>query len=624
MPESKNESEIRAPFARFGEFEVDLRSHEVRTGGRLVRLQGQPFRILEALLEQPGQLVTREELQLRLWSEDTHVDFERGLGSAVRKLREALNDRARKPRFVETVSGRGFRFIAPVQRTSDSGSATEEPMRAFRVVPKRGALLAAVILGLVVGGVTLVYRGGPSGRASLGSVVVLPLDNLSEDPDQEYFADGMTDALIHRLARIDSLGVVSLTTAMRYKESSRSRRQIAQELNVDAVLEGSVEHSGGRVRVTVQLIEGERDIQLWSESFDYADEEVLTLQSEVALAVARRMRVTMSPENDGELGDALRVKPAAYEDFLRAKFFLSQTGTSAHRRAVTYFARSIEAEPNFAPAHAGLSLAYNLRGREKPAAAGDLREKARASALRAVELDNELAAAHASLGYVKMYDLDWQGAERSFERAVSLDSQDEVVWGFYQNFLVRMRRFEEARHVLEKARVLNPLSPMILNGLARLDLLEHQPDHATELCRQHMELEPKGFMQHYCLGLAELDKGNYPEAIGELRRALDLGGRSPLLVAVLSYTHAVAGHTEAAQSLQQELMESSAKGYPVSAAIGMTCIGLGEPEEAIDWLERGYEQKDPLMLDLNYYPLFESLRSHPRYQELLRRMKFTP
>ena len=187
-----------------------------------------------------------------------------------------------------------------------------------------------------------------------------------------------------------------------------------------------------------------------------------------------------------------------------------------------------------------------------------------------------------------------------------------------------MRRFEEARDVLEKARALNPLSPMILNGLARLALLAHQPDRATELCRQTMELEPESSLQHYCLGLAELGRANYPEAIGEFRRALDVGGRAPLLVAVLSYTHGVAGDTEAAQDLQQELMESSAQGYPVSGAIAMTYIGLGEPEEAIDWLERGYEQEDPLMVDLNYYPLFESLRSHPRFQELLRRMAFIP
>ena len=621
-----DQSEIRAPFVRFGEFEVDLHSREVHKGGRLLRLQEQPFRILEALLERPGQLVTREELQARLWPEDTHVDFDNGLGSAVRKLRGALNDGAKKRRFVETVSRRGFRFIAPVQRELDSASATAEPMRAFPVVPKRLALaiLAAVVLGLVAVSVTLVYRAVASGGRSLYSVVVLPLENLSEDPQQQYFADGMTEALIHSLSRIDSLDVISRTSAMRYKESSKSLPQIAQELDVDAVLEGSVLNSGERVRITIQLIDAERDLHVWSESFEYADADVLALQSEVALAVARRMRVTMSPDIERELGDAARVNPAAYEDFLRGRFFLSQTGISAYRRAATYFERSIEAEPNYAPAHAGLSQAYSLLRRQEPAPRGELQRKARASALRAMALDDGLATAHASLGYVKMYNHDWEGAARSFERAVSIDSQDELVWMFYNNFLVRMRRFEEARDVLEKARALNPLSPMILNGLARLSLLAHEPDRATELCRQTMELEPESSLQHYCLGLAELDRGNYPEAIGALWRALDLGGRSPFLVAVLSYTHGVAGDTEAAQGLQQELMESSAQGYPVSGAIAMTYIGLGEPEAAIDWLERGYEQEDPLMVDLNYYPLFESLRSHPRFQELLRRMAFIP
>ena len=541
MPESGNDSKARAPLIRFAEFEVDLTSRRLHKRDRPVRLQKQPFRILEALLERPGELVTREELQARLWPEDTRVDFDQGLGSAVRKLREALNDHATNPRFVETVSRRGFRFIAPAQREMDSTSANAAPKRAFPVEPRTGAILAAVVLGLVALGVTLVYRSSPSGGRPFRSVVVLPLDNFSEDPEQQYFADGMTEALIHSLTRIDTLDVISRTSAMRYKGSSKSLPEIAQELNVDVVLEGSVLHSGGRVRITTQLIDAERDVHLWSDVFEGADEDVLALQSSVALAVARRMRVTVSPGIESKLRDAARVAPVAYEDFLRGRAFLLQTGTSAYRSAATHFERSIAAEPNYAPAHAGLSQAYSVLGRYDPTPTRGLLDKARASASRAVALDHDLAAAHASLGYVKMNDRDWEGARESFERAISLDSQDEIVLLYYESYLVRMRRFEDARAVLEKARALNPLSAMILTSLARVSLAAHQPDRAAGLCRMTMELEPESFQQHYCLGLAELGRGNYRGAIGAFRQALDLGGgRPPLLTAVLSYSHGMA------------------------------------------------------------------------------------
>ncbi len=413
---------------RFGVFEVDLRSGELRKQGLKIKLQGQPIQILALLLERPGDVVTREEIQKKLWPADTFVDFEHGLNAAIKKLRAALGDSADSPRFVETLHGRGYRFIAPVEGCpappiSPSPPAPAGGTFARRALPVAGTALAvvglvAVLIGLNVGGLREQLLSGVA-PGQITSLAVLPLENLSGDPEQEYFADGMTEALIGELGRIWALRVISRTSVMQYKKAKKPLSEIARELDVDAVIEGSVLRAGKQVRITVQLMRAEPEEQLWSQSYQRDISEILALQYEVARAIAREIKIALTPEEQTRLAIASSVNPGAHESYLQGRYHLATETNDGMELAIEYFQQALEKDPNYALPYAGLAEAYLLgrtRGLQPRNAAIT---RAKAAAEKALEMDPALGKAHTSLALIRYWhDWDWSGAERAFKRAI--------------------------------------------------------------------------------------------------------------------------------------------------------------------------------------------------------------
>lgn len=397
---------------RFGIFEADFRAGELRRRGVKVKLQEQPLQILQMLVEHPGEVVTRDELQHKIWPADTFVDFEQGLYNAVRRLRDALKDSADKPRFIETLSRRGYRFIGTVDAT-----------------PRQ-----------------------------IESLAVLPLENLSRDPEQEYFAEGLTEALITTLAKIGELRVVSRTSAMQYKGARKPLPEIARELGVDAIVEGTVLRAGDRVRITAQLIDAPKETHLWAESYERDLRDVLALQAEVAQAIAREVQVKLTPQEQAHLGQVHPVDPEAYEAYLKGRYHWNRRSGEGCGKAIQCFQQTIAKDPTFAPAYSGLADCWSLLGSWSMVAPDEGCGKAKGLALQALERDRSLAEAHASLAWATMwYDYDFSAAENEFERSLELNPRYVTGHTWFGFFLATMGRNEEAYTELKRAHSPRPL-----------------------------------------------------------------------------------------------------------------------------------------------------------------------
>ncbi len=422
---------------RFGVFEFDPRVGELRKQGMKLKLQGQPVEILKLLLEHPGEVVTREELQRKLWPADTFVDFEHSLNAAVKRLRDALDDSAETPRYIETLARRGYRFVAPVEGLAPV-PASRRISPSVWIGSAAALALLAVLVALNVGG----SRDRILGRATrpLRSVAVLPLTNLSGDPEQDYFAEGMTEALITELGKISALRVISRQSMMQYKGTKKSAPQIAKELNVEAVVEGSVLCSGDRVRVSVQLIQAVPERHLWANTYDQDLRDVLAVHSEMARAVAGEVRAKLTPQEERLLLSARSVNPEAYAAYLRGLYFYNRLVTTEDlETALESFQQAVKKDPSYAPAHAAVASCYARLGYGPPRKE-DVSSKARAAALKALELDETLAEAHAALGYIKVsFDWDWPGAQREYKRAFELNPNSVDVHLKYALFLARIR-----------------------------------------------------------------------------------------------------------------------------------------------------------------------------------------
>src|SRR3989441_6597382 len=545
----------------FGAFEVDLEAGEVRKHGIRLKLQEQPFQVLALLLRRPGQVVTREELRTQLWSADTFVDFEHDLHSAINKLREALGDSADNPRFVETLPRRGYRFVGTVDSVSgpapapDIGrgmqaqtaarTATSEvppspetagPMlvsrrRDHNVLVAVGTLAAfvAVLAGLNVGGWRDRLLGRRAAPPHIKSLAVLPLANLSGDPAQEYFADGMTEALISNLAQIRALSrVISRTSVMRYKGSRKSLPEIAQELNVDAVIEGTVQRSGGRVRVTAKLIPAATDSPLWARDYERDLSDVLKLQSDVARAVADEIRIQVTPEERARLAAARNINPKAHEAYLLGRHHLRDNEEDL-RQAIGHFERAIQLAPDYAAAYAGLSNAYFpylfALGTKNPK---EVMPLARDNALKAVTLDPQLAEAHVALGQVKSFDWDWAGTELELTRALELDPNSAEAHRVHGDLLSAQEHHAEAIREMQRAEELDPLSSFTQSRYARTLYRARKYEEAVPHVQRAIDLDPnpRNVMPYWVLGDLYVEMGRYDEAIANLKRAQSHGGNA--------------------------------------------------------------------------------------------------
>jgi TolB-like protein/DNA-binding winged helix-turn-helix (wHTH) protein/Flp pilus assembly protein TadD len=626
---------------RFGVFELDVRSGELRKQGRKIRLEGQPVHILICLLENPGELVTREELHRRLWPADTYVNFEHGLNAAVKRLRQALNDSADNPRFVETLPRRGYRFLAPVESVRAEEDtpvvpevlekpepALEEPSRAEahrRVAPMQW-LLAWKKFGLallVVFGILTAWMLRPKNTRSpvIRSLAVLPLENLSHDPSQDYFADGMTDELITELGQISELRVISRTSVMTYKGARKSLPQIARELNVETVVEGTVLRSGDQVRITAQLVQAPADKELWAQSYEGDVRQTLALQRQVARAIAEQIHIELTSHERDVLKNVKAVNPDAYEAYLKGRYFWNKRTADGMKKAIDYFNQAIEKDPNYAQAYAGLTDSYALAGDWKYGvlAPKEAYPKAKAAAVKAIELDNTLGEAHISLAYcLDGFDWDFASAGREFARGIELSPGYATGYEWYGWHLASLGRNGEAVAEVQKAASLDPLSLIISSDLAEELLIAHRYDEATEQTRKTINMDSFFAPAHYVLGQAFVQKHMYQEAIAELQKAIELSEGSTAFTANLAYAYAVSGRRDEAVKLLNDLKNRSRNGFSNAAEIALVYVGLDQKEQAMAWLEKAFEERfSPWVL---MRPTFDPIRSDPRFQDLLYRI----
>jgi TolB-like protein/DNA-binding winged helix-turn-helix (wHTH) protein len=501
---------------RFGAFEADLRTGQLTKSGSRVRLQDQPFQVLAALLEKPGELVTREELRTRIWPRAI-VDFDHGLNKAISKIRDALGDSGDSPRFVETVARRGYRFLAdvvPVEGIGVAAAAAPAPVSPlsaadahpspWRPRPARVAALAGTGLVLVLAAALAWFLNARTESASrIRSLAVLPLENLSGDVGQEYFVDGMTDELITRLGQISRLRVISRTSAMMYKGTHKPMPQIANELNVDAVVEGSVLRSGERVRITAQLIVLPADKHIWSESYEGDIGDALALQNRVARTIAEQVRATLNRQEQAALQTSKTVRPEAYDAYFRGRYFWNKRTGDGLRKAIEYFTLAIEKDPNFAAAYSGLADAYALSGDWEYGILSPQEAFARSSAAaaKALALDEQLAEAHTSRAFaLDLYAWEWEAAESEYRRALALNPGYATAHQWYAWHLMVMGRTPEGIAELRTAESLDPLSPILTADLADALCIAHLYDDSLRQSRTALELHPNFAVAHYQLG----------------------------------------------------------------------------------------------------------------------------
>jgi TolB-like protein/DNA-binding winged helix-turn-helix (wHTH) protein/Flp pilus assembly protein TadD len=642
------ESPLPNSVVRFGTYEVSLQSGEVRKAGLRIRVQQQPLKLLEILLEHSGEVVTREELRSRVWPNESFGDFDQALNIAIGKLRNALGDSAENPRFIETLPKRGYRFIAevsvldpgarpkrpessagdlpgsqekktePGQKLQDAGLAVTSKHRLW---PTRPIIVAlALIVSVSILSVSR-FRSRAPAPTGIRSLAVLPLENLSGDDSQNYFADGMTDELITDLAQISALRVISRTSVMVYKGARKPLPQIARELNVDAVIEGTVLRSGDQVRITAQLIEASTDKHLWSQSYEGELRDTLALQNRVAGAIADQIRISLTPQEQAALKNVKVVSPEAYESYLKGRYFWNKRTADGLKVALAYFTQAIEEDPKYAQAYSGLADTYALLGDWQYAVMTpkEALPKAKAAALKALELDSALGEAHTSLAVcLDGFDWDFDTAEKEFQRAIELNPGYATAHHWYAWHLSHIGRNKEAIAEMRKAEDLDPLSLIIKTELAELLVLAHSYDESIRQSRKTIEMDPNFALAHNQLGQAYFQKQMYEPAIAELEKSVQLSGGSPACIANLARAYAASGRRSEAEMLLSDLKKRSSPSASLASQIAIVYAALGDRDQAMNWLEKGYEERfNPGVL---LRPGLDPLRSDPRFQNLLHRV----
>src|ERR1700722_16623686 len=622
---------------RFGLFELDLRSGELRQHGLLVRLQEQPFQVLRMLVENSGEVVTREDLQKKLWPANTFVDFDHGLNKAINKIRDALGDSAESPRFVETVARRGYRFLAEVKRADgiplrsglvrpvDPSTGTRPSLslvsntRENHLPSLAWKILVPVLLVLIAAFAVWKFHFRDASQPSIRSLAVLPLESLSADASQDYFADGMTDELITDLSQISALRVISRTSVMPYKHASKSLPQIARELDVDAVVEGTVLRSGDRVRITAQLIQANADKHLWAASYEGDVRDTLALQNQVARSIAEQIRISLSPQEQAVFKSAKVVNPEAYEAYLKGRYFWNKRTASSLKTAVDYFNQAIAKDPNYAEAYTGLADTYALLGDWQYAVLTpkEAFPKAKAAAIKALELDSSLSEAHNSLAFCfDAFDWDFESAGKEFRRAIELNPGYATAHHWYAWHLSLMGQYDDAIAEMRKAKNLDQLSLIINSDLAELLVIAHFYDESIIQSRKTIGMDPNFALAHNQLAQAYLQKHMYGEAIAELQKAVELSNGSPTCIANLARAFAASGKTSEALKLLDDLKKNSNRNYSDASEIAVIYAALGDSDHAMNWLEKGFEERfNPGVLSR---PGFDPLRSDPRFQDLVR------
>jgi len=651
--------------AHFGAFDLDIKAGELRKNNRKIRLQNQPFQILVLLLENAGDVITREDIRKRLWSEETIVEFDHSVGTALKKLRRALGDDADSPRYIETLPRRGYRWLVPVEweERSAAGSlggdrspgksavslpgsqAAEVPPRQSRAAAleqspvgeieerppsfnrasgrKLLIALAAVVVGVglvaIVGSGTLKrWFQGPAATPGIRSLAVLPLENLSGDPKQEYFADGMTEELIADLGQVSALRVISRTSAMTYKGTKKRLPEIAHELGVDAAVEGSVVREGNQVRVTAQLIDARTDQHLWARTYVRDLKSLLELQGEVAQEIADAIRIEVTPQEKARLARARAVNPEAQDLYLRGMLLLN---TGHPESAVDYFEGAIDKDPNYAQPHAALADSFGIMGEYGWIAYSEAFSKQKAEAIRAIELDDALPEGHVELANAAMnLDWDWVTPAKEFHRALELNPNSAPSHWRYAVYLERTGRLPEAIAEVRRGMELDPVSSRSYATAGATYYFARQYDQSLA---QHRRASPADyslseFVFHF--GTIYVEKGMYAEAIREFQKL----GDKPHALGHLANAYARAGQVDAAletiSQVEKHVRNEGVGRYEIALAYA----GLGKKDEAFRWLEEAYRAHDEGLTNLKIDPCLDPLRSDPRFADLVRRVGLPP
>jgi TolB-like protein/DNA-binding winged helix-turn-helix (wHTH) protein/Tfp pilus assembly protein PilF len=644
--------------ARFGVYEADFDNRQLTKSGFRIRLQDQPFQLLVVLLERQGVVVTREELKDKLWPGDTFVEFDVGLNTAVKKLRAALNDSADNPRFVETVPRVGYRFVAPASVTRPEStsvvdpevaiSAAEEPLESLvpvvaasdatpqarltskHVAPASNRRLSffawsALAVVLLAAGFAIRARFKSAASAaqsgSIQAIAVLPLENISADPSQEYLAEGMTDEIITDLAQLAGPKVISRTSAMQYKGTRKTIPEIARELHVGAVLEGSVECSGGRMRVRVQLINATTDQHLWAEAYDRQLSDVLHLEGELSRDIARQIQVRLTP-NQQDLSHSHSLNPQAFEDYLQGRHYWALRTSQSLTTAIDYFNRAIQEDPTDARGFAGLAQCYIVLPMVTKASQAEAYQKARDAAGKALALDDSLAEAHLSIAEVRLYqDWDFAGAEKEFRKTLALNPNYSTGHQWYGEFLSLMARHQEAIRELQTALALDPLSAVVHLQFGNTLQQARQYDRALDQYHEALRIDPKFSPAFHCIYLIYRRQGKFAESIPPLRLAYQLrvakGDWTPLLDQ-LAMAYSTGGRTAYLRQCVKIRKRVDRPWY----YLALDYADLGDRKAALAELNTAYENRQLEVLSLLVDPELDTLRSDPRFQELIEKIGF--
>jgi TolB-like protein/DNA-binding winged helix-turn-helix (wHTH) protein/Tfp pilus assembly protein PilF len=640
------------PMLKFGPYLVDLGAGELRKHGARIRLQEKPLRVLALLAERQGQVVTREELKKHLWPENTFVDFETGLNTAVSKLRDALSDTAERPRFIETIPRRGYRFLAQVERIEGKNDgrarapaprvpigetaavrdsvvdAAAHPQETRGISRKFRGRLAVALLMLCLVVTTAAFFGvrqffpRVTPAPTRAMLVVLPFENLTGDPEQEYVSDGFTEEIIMQLGELnhDQMGVIARTSAMSYKESQKPINEIARELGVDYALEGSIRKTSEGLVVTAQLIRADNQTHIWAHKYTRPAGDLAELQGEVAEAIAREIQIQLTPQAQLALLNARPVKPDAYLSYLKGRYNLNMRSGDGMGDAVGAFREAIQEDPDYAPAYSGLADSYNML-----IFYGYLPErngiaKARAAAEKAAALDADLAESHASLGYVYfMWDLNWAAAEREFKRAIELDGNYSPAHHWYALLLAALGRREASLTQIKQAEELDPLSLIVTTASAYISYFAGDYDRAAALCAKALQRDPNFMVAHTVLGLVHEQQGHPEIAIAEFQKTLEISGRrQAAYLDYLGHAYAAAGQREKAEAVLAELRGQVQPGGTSPISQAATLLALGEEGPAMDAMEEGFAKSTAETVWLKVDPRYENLHRDPRYQRLLR------
>ena len=626
----------RASVVSFSGFRLDMDTCELSKNGRPLRMRQQPARVLALLVRHWGEIVSRDEFRNQIWGEETFVDFEHGLNNCIKEIRSTLGDSPSKPRYIETVPKRGYRFIVPLENLEEpavepvaslppaTGTAFDKSGLAAQTARRPGLVTIFGLLALlVVGGYVAqrLVRKPAHASPTRVMVAVLPFQNLTGNPSEEFISDGFTEEMISQLGRLngEQLGVIARTSSMTYKGSSKQVSEIARELGVNYVLEGSVRSAPESLHITVQFIRAEDQTHLWAGEYDRPVSDLVKLQAEVASTIAREIQIRVTPQAQLGLAGTRSVNPEAYRSYLLGRYDWNKRSGANLTKALESFERSIQQDPGYAPAYAGLADTYSalifygyIPGRKGI-------PKAKAMATKAVELGPTLAEAHASRGYVYfMWEHDWQNAEQEFKRAIELDGNYSSAHHWYALYLGALGRREESLSQIQQASELDPFALILTTASGYLAYFARHYEEAETKCEKVLQRDPEFMVAHAVLGLAHEGRGDYSRAVSEFKETLRIsGGRSPGYLDFLGHAYAASGNRKEAEAILAELDKLGTSGAAGPSYRAATLLALKDRARALEAIEEGFENDDGELIWLKVDPRFDALHEDPRYLKLL-------